>query len=88
MATLNFAYLKQVRPVQSTFTPSTPITTSVTISNDLEVLAFPAASGVSAPSTIVFDKVSKTQWYCAKPWSAYFALASAATSDATTINFI
>lgn len=86
MATLNFAYLKQIRPVQSTFTPATAITTSV-MSRDVEVLPFPASQGTSAASTVVIDKISKAQWFSPKAWSSYFALASAATSDATTINF-
>jgi K+-transporting ATPase c subunit len=86
MALLNFAYFKQIRPVQSTFTPATPITTSV-ITEDVEVLPFPAALGVLAPSTVIADKFSKTQWFSAKPWSAYFASASAATNAGAAINF-
>jgi hypothetical protein len=86
MALLNFAYFKQIRPVQSTFTPATPITTSV-VTEDVEVLPFPAALGISAASTLIADKFSKTFWYSAKPWSAYFASASAATNSAAVINF-
>lgn len=86
MAVLNFAYLKQVRPVQSTFTPSTAITTSV-ISRDVEVLPFPSIQGISAASTVVIDRISKAQWFSPKAYSAYFALASAATSEGATINF-
>jgi hypothetical protein len=86
MALLNFAYLKQIRPVQSTFTPATAITTSVNTS-DVEVLPFPAALGVAAPSTVIVDKISKAQWYSPKPWSAYFASASAATNAQAAINF-
>lgn len=87
MAVLNFAYLKQIRPVQSTFTPATPVTTTIIMHADVEVTPFPATLGVAAPSTLINDKLSKTQWFSPKPWSAFFATASAATSDATVINF-
>lgn len=87
MAFLQFSYLKQVKPNQQTFTPGSAVTSSARI-QDLFVEGLPAISGLSAASTLIVDRFSKTQYYSSKPFSAFYALASAATSDATTINFV
>ncbi len=84
MALITFAYLKCVKKNQQTFSPGSPVTSTV-ISRDVEVLGIPAISGVAAPSTFIIDRNSGVQYYCNKPFSAYLSAATAATSDATAI---
>lgn len=85
MAFITFAYLKAVKKNQQTFTPGSPVTSTVKL-NDYAVEGIPAISGAAAPSTLIVDKYSNnSQYYCNKPFSAFLAAATAATSDATTI---
>lgn len=87
MALLQFSYLKVIKPNQQIFSPGSAVTSSARMS-DLYVEGIPAISGLSAASTLIVDRFSRVQYYSNKAFSAFYALASAATSDATTINFV
>lgn len=82
---LRFAYLKLVRPNQSTFTTS-GITTYLQ-SEDLDIQPLGAA-GTTAPSTVVVDRHSGYQYYLNKPFSAVHAALTAVTSADDSVNII
>lgn len=82
---LRFSWLKVVRPNQSTVT-SSGVTTYVQLDNaEISPLGSTGAA-TAAPSTLIFDRESKIQYYLNKPFSATHAALTAVTSVSDSVN--
>lgn len=83
---IRFAYLKLIRPNQSSFSPGTAITTYLQ-AEDVQIAPLGDA-GTAAPSTILIDRHSGNQYYLNKAFSATHAALTAVTGADSPLNII
>lgn len=82
---IRFAYLKLVRPNQSTFSPGSAITTFVeSRTSKIDPLG---GAGVTAPSTLITDDKGN-QYYLNKTFSSVNAVITAVTSTSDNISLL
>ena len=76
-----------VRPNGSTISLTSAITTNVNLDNAVFLPLGSTGAATAAPSTLIIDTESKTQYYCNKAYSATNAALTAITSsnDAATL---
>lgn len=82
---LRFSWLKLVRANQSTVT-SAGITTYLQSDNAEITPLGSTGAATAAPSTLIVDKLSKTQYMLNKPFSATHAALTAVTSGSDAVN--